>query len=160
MKEIKLILDCCCGGRMFWYNKNNPKALFTDIRDEEGVCCDGRKYCVHPDKIEDCTNLSFPDNTFKLVVFDPPHFRWVGDTAWAKQKYGRLPADWGDFLNKSIHECMRVLDDYGVLIFKWNETQIKIKTILKYITDYEPLFGHFTNKSQTTIWMTFMKIPK
>lgn len=155
----KPILDCCCGFRMFWYNKENKKALFTDIRKESGICCDGRSFNVCPDKIEDFTSLSFPDKSFKLVVFDPPHLRWAGDNSWMKQKYGRLPENWGEFINKGIHECMRVLDDYGVLIFKWNETQIKISSILKYITDYEPLFGHFTNKNQNTIWMTFMKFP-
>ena len=28
----KIILDACCGSRMFWFDKNNPAALFVDIR--------------------------------------------------------------------------------------------------------------------------------
>lgn len=28
---MKPILDACCGGRMFYFDKNNPNVLFTDI---------------------------------------------------------------------------------------------------------------------------------
>ena len=159
MNTDKPILDCCCGGRMFWFDKQNPLAMFTDIRDEEHQLCDGRQLSVHPDRVEDCTHMSFPDKSFKLVVFDPPHLKRVGDTSWMKKKYGRLPKDWSEFINRSIHECMRVLDDYGVLIFKWNEDQIRVSAILDCITDYKPLFGHVTRKNGNTHWMTFMKMP-
>lgn len=37
----KIILDACCGSRMFWFDKKNPLTLFVDIRDEEHVLCDG-----------------------------------------------------------------------------------------------------------------------
>lgn len=159
-KQNKLILDVCCGSRMFWFDKQNPLTLFTDIRDFEDTLCDGRKISVKPDKIEDCTNLSFADNTFKLVVFDPPHLVRAGENSWLAKKYGKLPKDWKSFINDSIHECMRVLDDYGVLIFKWNQDQIKVKEVINAITDYKPLFGHTTKNNGTTIWMCFMKIPK
>ena len=144
---------------MFWFDKQNPLAMFTDCRDEEHQLCDGRQLSVHPDRVEDCTHMSFPDKSFKLVVFDPPHLKRVGDTSWMKKKYGRLPKDWSEFINRSIHECMRVLDDYGVLIFKWNEDQIRVSAILDCITDYKPLFGHTTRKNGNTHWFTFMKIP-
>lgn len=157
--EDKTILDVCCGSRMFWFDKTNQNTLFTDIREVEDVLCDGRKLSIAPDKIEDCTNLSFPDKRFKLVVFDPPHLRKAGKSSWLAKKYGVLPDDWPTFINKSIHECMRVLDDYGVLIFKWNQDQIKVFDILNAITDYKPLFGHPTRRNGTTIWMCFMKTP-
>ena len=48
---------------------------------------------------------------------------------------------------------MRVLDDYGVLIFKWNEEQIKLREILKAI-EHKPLFGDRRSK---THWVVFMK---
>lgn len=57
-----------------------------------------------------------------------------------------------------VDECMRVCDDYGVVIFKWAETQLKLKTVLKAI-GREPLFGHRSNASGKTIWMAFMKFP-
>lgn len=153
----KVILDCCCGSRMFWFDKNNKHTMFTDIRNEDDTLCDGRKIHIHPNKIEDCTHLSFADKSFKLVIFDPPHLRKVGEKSWMKAKYGKLPEDWPWFINKSIHECMRVLDDYGILVFKWNQNQIKVSRILEIITDFKPLFGHPTRRNDATIWLCFMK---
>lgn len=160
MNAEKIILDVCCGSRMFWFDKNNPLTVFNDIRVCEETLCDGRKLTIHPDTIENCTSLSFADDSFKLVVFDPPHLNKVGDNSWLAKKYGKLPTDWRTFINDSIHECMRVLQDYGILIFKWNQEQIKVSEIIKAITDYEPLFGHPTRRNETTVWMCFMKIPK
>ena len=51
MSETKIILDACCGSRMFWFDKENPWTLFADIRDEEHTLCDGRSLKVHPDAI-------------------------------------------------------------------------------------------------------------
>ena len=159
MEHTKLILDCTCGSRMFWFDRQNPLVLFTDNRELSDSLCDGRKLDIHPDQLEDFTKLSFPDKSFHMVVFDPPHLRWVGENSYMGKKYGRLPKNWGEYINNGIHECMRVLDDFGVLIFKWNQSQIKVRTILRWITDYQPLFGHTTNTSGNTIWMAFMKLP-
>lgn len=35
MSEAKIILDACCGSRMFWFDKENPWTLFADIRDKD-----------------------------------------------------------------------------------------------------------------------------
>jgi hypothetical protein len=51
-----------------------------------------------------------------------------------------------------------VLEDYGVLIFKWNEDQITVKEVLKAI-ERQPLFGHTTGRHGKTMWMCFMKLP-
>lgn len=154
----KIILDACCGSRMFWFDKKNPLTLFVDIRDEEHVLCDGRDLKVHPDLIADFTNLPFPDKSFKLVVFDPPHLLKAGDNSWLAKKYGKLPEDCPRLMNQGFNECFRVLDDYGVLIFKWNEDQITVKEVLRAI-DQSPLFGHTTGRSGKTMWMCFMKLP-
>ena len=37
---------------------------------------------IAPDLLADFTDLPFPDNTFALVVFDPPHFERNGATGW------------------------------------------------------------------------------
>ena len=50
---------------------------------------------------------------------------------------------------------MRVLKDYGVLIFKWSEDQISTADILK-LLPVQPLFG---NRRGKTIWLCFMKFP-
>ena len=46
----------------------------------------------------------------------------------------------------------------GVLIFKWNETQIKVSEILE-LTNHKPVFGHISGKRANTHWITFMKMP-
>lgn len=56
-------------------------------------------------------------------------------------------------IKQGFQECMRVLEDCGVLIFKWNDEQIKFGEILKVI-DYKPLFG---DKRGKTRWTVFMK---
>lgn len=151
------ILDMCCGSRMFYFDKQDPQVLFTDIREYHDTLCDGRKLDVQPDMIADCTNLPFEDETFNMVVFDPPHLLKVGQNSWPCKKYGKLPENWQAFINDSIHEGMRVLKTNGTLIFKWNEQQIKVSDVLKAITDYKPIFGHRTTIKNQTIWMAFMK---
>ena len=158
MSETKIILDACCGSRMFWFDKENSLVLFADIRDEEHTLCDGRSLKVHPDIVSDFTDMPFLDKSFKLVVFDPPHLLKVGQNSWLAKKYGKLPEDWPRVIKKGIDECFRVLEDYGVLIFKWNEEQITVREVLKAI-GRQPLFGHTTGRHGKTMWMCFMKLP-
>ncbi|KEI83997.1 SAM-dependent methyltransferase [Clostridium botulinum] len=149
----KPILDVCCGSKMFWFDKENKDVIFMDNRELEDTLCDGRKLIIEPDILGDFRNIPYKDNTFKLVVFDPPHLIKVGENSWLAKKYGKLNSDWPIDIRQGFNECMRVLDKHGILIFKWNEEQIKIKDILKVI-DYKPLLG---NKRAKTHWLVFMK---
>ena len=158
IEKEALILDACCGSRLFWFNKEHPNAVYIDKRSEEITACDGRRIIIRPDLIEDFRSLPFPDQSFKLVVFDPPHDMYAGKNSFTAQKYGNLNKDtWREDLKKGFDECMRVLDNHGVLIFKWAEIRVNIKEILE-IFDYEPLFGHKSGKVSKTHWITFMKI--
>lgn len=159
MSKKKLILDACCGPRMMWFDKANPLAVFMDRRDEEHTLCDGRKLEVHPDIVGDFTQMPFPDNSFRLVVFDPPHLNRLGGDSWTAKKYGVLLSTWDTDLKAGFDECMRVLEPYGILIFKWNETQIPVSRLLD-IFGQDPLFGHKSGKNSKTHWMCFMKLPK
>lgn len=85
----KTILDMCCGSRMFYFDKHDPNVLFTDIREYHDTLCDGRKLDVQPDMIADCTDLPFGDETFNMVVFDPPHLQKAGLNSWLYKKYGK-----------------------------------------------------------------------
>lgn len=154
-QDGKPILDACCGSRMFWFDKDNPNAVFMDIRNEVCTLSDGQTVIVHPNIIGDFTSIPFPDNSFKLVVFDPPHLVWAGKTANLYKRFGKLQSDWRSELRKGFSECFRVLEPYGVLIFKWSETQLKLKSVLA-LTDEKPLFGH---KRGHTFWVAFMKMP-
>lgn len=140
---------------MFWFDKDNPFVDFMDIRFEECTMSDGQLCIVHPNIIGDFTSMPFPNKSFKLVVFDPPHLPWAGKASNIYKRYGKLDTDWRTQLTKGFNECFRVLDDYGVLIFKWSECQLKLKSVLK-LVDREPLFGHRRGK---TIWVAFMKFP-
>lgn len=149
----KPIIDVCCGSKMFWFDRHNPQTVFMDIRELEDTLCDGRKLVIKPDIIGDFTDIPFPDNTFKLAVFDPPHLIKVGDSSWVAKKYGKLNLNWQHDIKQGFNNCIRVLEPYGILIFKWNEEQIKLKEILSLI-GYKPLFGDRRSK---TIWLVFMK---
>ena len=154
--EGKNILDVCCGSRMFWFNKEHPNVLYGDIRDENHILCDGRKLDIDPDIMIDFTDLQFKDESFRLVVFDPPHLFKLGSNSWMAKKYGKLPSEWKDYLKEGFSECFRVLKPEGILIFKWNEYQIKTKEILK-LTEVKPLFGNISGKRSNTHWICFMK---
>ena len=125
-----------------------------DCRELEDTLCDGRKLEVKPDIIADFRNIPFDDNTFSMVVFDPPHLLKVGENSWLAKKYGKLSDTWPQDLKQGFNECMRVLKPYGTLIFKWNEQQIKLSEVLKCFS-YKPIFG---NKRADTHWLVFMKV--
>lgn len=150
---MKPILDACCGSRMFWFDKSNPNVIFADNRLLKTTLCDGRQLIIEPDEIIDFRNMPYKDNSFKMVVFDPPHLIRAGKTSWLVQKYGILPSEWKPYIKQGFDECMRVLEPYGTLIFKWNEEQIKLKEIISTIKT-QPLFG---NKRSKTHWLAFMK---
>ena len=90
---MRKILDACCGSRMFWFDKGNPDVDFCDIRILKDTLCDGRSLEIKPDIVCDFTKLPMKDNTYYLVVFDPPHLINVGDNSWLAKKYGKLPKD-------------------------------------------------------------------
>lgn len=154
----KKIIDVCCGSRMFWFDKENKNVIFNDIRKENHILCDGRELNIDPDSMMDFTDLKHINNSsMKLVVFDPPHMRTLGKNSWMYKKYGALNDGWKQTIGKGFSECFRVLDEYGVLIFKWNETDIKTSEILK-LTKYHPLFGHISGKRSNTHWICFIKM--
>ena len=155
-KEQKVVLDVCCGSKMFWFDKNNKSVLFLDNRKEKHILCDGRKLEVSPDIVMDFTNLKLPDNHFKLVVFDPPHLKKLGKNSWMAKKYGVLSDNWQEDFKKGFNECWRVLEKNGVLIFRWNERDIKVSEVLKLFKE-KPLLGHPTRQNGQTIWLLFLK---
>jgi SAM-dependent methyltransferase len=154
--QLPLILDPCCGSRMFWFDKQHPDVVYGDRREEQHTLCDGRSLRIEPDQLMDFRALPFDDGAFKLVAFDPPHLTHAGPKSWMAAKYGKLSEDWREDLRKGFSECFRVLATDGVLVFKWNETQVRVKEVLA-LTDQKPLFGHTTGKKGLTHWIVFMK---
>ncbi|KKM93741.1 hypothetical protein LCGC14_1205350 [marine sediment metagenome] len=156
MKFDKTILDATCGSKMMWFDKQHNSAVFADIRSESWVLCDGRNLEISPDLVMDFRDMPFDDNSFSLVVFDPPHLNKLGKDTWMAKKYGVLLPTWETDIRAGFDECIRVLKPSGVLIFKWNEAQVTLNKVLDIIPQ-RPLFGHTSGKHGRTIWMTFMK---
>lgn len=158
------VLDACCGSRMWWFDKAHPSAIYGDQRAETLTVTDRshgnaegtRTLRIDPDVLMDFRSMPFPDDSFHLVAFDPPHLVRAGKKSWLAAKYGKLSDDWRDDLRAGFSECFRVLRPHGTLVFKWNETQIKIREVLA-LTPVPPLFGNTSGRKSGTHWIVFMK---
>lgn len=152
------VLDACCGSRMFWFDRTDPRAVFIDKRSGSWELNDisskggKRTLIVNPDIVADFTALPFA-----LVCFDPPHFERNGSKGWVGLKYGTLAGDWREMLRKGFAECFRVLKHEGVLVFKWCEDEILVSQILA-LTPEKPLFGNRCGKTAKTHWIVFIKL--
>lgn len=159
----KKILDVTCGARTIWFNKTHPAAIYCDKRREEynHLWKNAKNCClkIEPDILCDFTAIPFPDDSFSLVVFDPPHLTGAKETAWLVKKYGKLGDNWPQMLHDGFLECMRVLKPDGVLIFKWSEYDIPAEKVWRAIGQ-KPLFGHHSGKKSGTFWGCFMKLPE
>ena len=161
--EQKVILDPCCGSRMMWFNSQNPMAVFGDCRAEtisvpdrsHGRSNGSRVISIEPDTVLDFRALPFPDGSFRLVAFDPPHLVRAGKRSWLAAKYGKLSANWRDDLRRGFMECFRVLAPLGTLIFKWSEIQISVSEIIA-LSPHPPLFGNRRVGKDKSHWLVFM----
>ena len=158
------VLDVCCGSRMFWFDRSDPRAVFVDRRIESHQLTDSssdggsRTLVISPDIQSDFTRLPFKSDHFSLVVFDPPHFEKLGKTSWMAKKYGFLSAGWQDVIRRGFIECFRVLATNGTLVFKWNEYQIPLKDVIS-LAPVAPLFGNNKSSNSKTHWLSFIKSP-
>ena len=150
---------------MMWFDKSDPRAVFGDQRSETIVVTDRthhddgtRTLRIEPDMMMDFRALPFDDGAFKLVAFDPPHLVRAGPKSWLAAKYGKLSADWRADLAAGFAECFRVLEPHGVLVFKWNETHVKLAEVLA-LTPHKPLFGQISGRNGMTHWLVFMSPP-
>lgn len=150
-----------------WFDHKDPRVVFADIRSEvltvtdrsHGKIDGTRTLRIEPDSIIDFRAMPYPDGTFALVAFDPPHVVRAGTRSWLAAKYGKLGADWREDLRKGLAECFRVLRWEGVLVFKWNETHIRTGEVLA-LTGRKPMFGQVSGRRGMTHWLVFMKEPR
>ncbi len=155
-----MILDVSCGPRHMWFDKTRDDVVYGDKRQEKHVYHSDkwgdREWEISPDILYDFAALPFKDESFDLIVFDPPHLKRLGETSFMAKKYGRLFLGWEGQLHSGFQECMRVLNPHGTLIFKWNETDFTVKKIID-VLGHQPLFGNHSGKALKTHWLTFQK---
>lgn len=142
----KPILDVACGGKMFYFDKQDSRVLFCDERSFTTELCDNKKFSINPDLLIDFKVLPFKEESFALVIYDPPHIKYGSEKSVMVQKYGKLSHNFKDDLTQGFNECWRVLKPNGTLIFKWSESQIKLHEILKCFPQ-KPLLAQRTSKT-------------
>ena len=161
------ILDATCGGRSVWLpgNKRRDDTLYIDKRERDPgfLGQDGRTYSVDPDEIQDFRDLPYPDESFNLVVFDPPHKKLSNGmeslTGYINRAYGVLNAEtWQSDLRAGFEELWRLLRPGGTLVFKFSDGEIDFQDVLE-LAPAEPLFGTTTHNRKTseTRWFVFYK---
>jgi hypothetical protein len=170
MEQNKPILDATAGMRRMHFDRKNPNVLYIDEKAE-----------VNPDVVADFKHLDFiASMSKKMVIFDPPHLidTWQPnkdlDSRQFSQKFGLLKAEtWQSDLRKGLLECWRVLDNYGVLLFKWSTHDKSVESIIKdlpfqpiiaEVTRNNPSSKHPNNKNSrfganATLWVVYMKLP-
>ena len=170
MKEVpEQILDATCGGRSIWLpgNKDREDTLYIDNREESpGFAEEGtdyeQYYSVEPESVEDYRDLPYNDESFNLVVFDPPHVVTDGGmeqlSGIVQRRYGALRAEtWQSDLEQGFEELWRVLKPGGSMVFKFADNHVDFRDVLE-LAPTDPLFGTTTKKGNTeTRWFVFYK---
>lgn len=176
-EQDKIILDATAAFRSMWFDKNNSIVAYFDKSSDEDLnkrrlkynnLCGTTKFRYWNPKNKTIKGtwdkLPFSDNSKKLIVFDPPHKKKLGERSKFKQIYGQLePETWQTDLKKAFAEFFRVLEPYGVLILKWGSDDVNYKEVIA-CSPVKPLFGQITNgtnkhKKSRTYWFCFMKTP-
>jgi 23S rRNA G2069 N7-methylase RlmK/C1962 C5-methylase RlmI len=160
----KFILDATAGFRMMWFDKKHPNCIYLDQRPE-----------CEPDIVGDFRDLKqFADETFRLIIFDPPHIISNGPQGDSNMRrmFGFLEPDtWASDIERGLKECWRILAFYGILLFKWNTHKISSEKVIKLFPTSPLIYQISTNKKNLqkggkrlrevqTLWFCFMKIPK
>jgi len=149
-----------------WYQKNCPLVTYMDkrkgdfsfIHKRNGI----RKQTVkvNPDIQADWTKeLPFEDESFDMVVFDPPHIirNKKNDKSFMQHQYGTLTVEnYRQDLRKGFSELFRVLKENGTLILKWCDLDRPVDEVLK-LSPYPPMFGTKTGQRNNVHWIVFIK---
>jgi len=150
------ILDACCGGRMWWWDKAHPLAVYMDERiAPPGSRPDRPRWEIKPNLLGDFRAMPFEDEAFRLVLFDPPHeVRPGGIAGKVRMQYGSLrPETEEDDLRRGFSECWRVLARGGTLVFKWSGKAARVTPFFP----AQPVVGTRWAKGDATRWFIFYK---
>lgn len=155
----KEILDVCCGGKHFWFDKNDPDTLYLDRRTEpKGSIPGQRNWTVSPDIIGDYRKLNdlFEEESFSLIIFDPPH-KIKSDRGIITKKYGSLGSEWESDLKEAFNQIWKILKVNGTLIFKWCDLDISVRSVTD-LFEIKPKMGTVTKKGvNNTYFLVYFK---
>ena len=73
--------------------------------------------------------------------------------ALLQQDARRKKENWPEDLKRGFDECRRVLKPSGILLFKWNEDQIKFRAVITAFGQ-KPILGDQRSKTR---WSIFLK---
>lgn len=91
---------------------------------------------MEPDMVMDSRAMIFPDDSFDMVLFDPP-FSFHGAKSCGNADYNRFYVTYGlnlytsrtelgDYIGKTFSEITRVLRPCGTCLMKWSESRIRL----------------------------------
>lgn len=162
------ILDATAGYKGIWYQKNHPFVTFMDIRSGSFNTKtinmpfkSSRKFKIEPDVVSEWKDAPFPDNSFDMIIFDPPHLIWKHNKKPSSmdKAYGYFTIDtWRNEMKQGIDKLFKILKPEGIFILKWCEVGASIDDVLK-LFPYKPLFGSNTKSKGHTAnyWIVFLK---
>jgi len=179
-----LILDATCGAKIFYKGRHkafSPEELvFMDVR--EGLfstfnrrgkgrgdirateVIDGQEYIrIEPTKVGCVTKIPWPDQSFNMVIIDPPHAGRWGKSSFMGALYGSWDRD--TFVRKFYRansEVYRVLKPGGVLFLKVQDNEGRDKIAERLLTKFRLLLKiQQVNASgrtgHKTFWMIFVR---
>lgn len=170
-----MILDATAGNRTMWKTKDSEHIIYIDM--EKKLTIKPTIFCVNH-------KTPFPDATFDSIIYDPPHFHSdkssfyvIPDKESFKKKwqgYGDVPRYYGgdkynsksellSHVHKAQKEFLRILKDDGLIWLKWNESKIKLGTILILFEYWQVMLKipcKLSNPNRTdkrTYWVCLMK---
>lgn len=160
-----MILDATCGLKEMWFQKDAEDVVYLDMRhgaiayteDKFKLLPELRNQYIKPTIIGDNRNLPFKNNSFTMVLYDPPHIISKEANDILSMKYSVLsPITWTMDMSSAIKELFRVLKPNGFFVFKWSEHSRALKEALK-LFPYKPLFGTNVSYKNKTWWIVFRK---
>lgn len=145
------ILDMTAGGRNIWLDKFCPDAVFVDHR-----------VAMNPDVVADSTCLPFDNESFDLIVFDPPHGNFgVGSNQ--SRLYGSYTlSEIREFMRGAAAEAHRVGRAEALMAFKWCNHDMRHDWALAILDPWwRALFGHVVSirsrHASTSQWFMLSK---
>lgn len=145
------VLDCSAGLRGMWLDKHFPSAVYVDIRSE-----------VSPDLVASSTCLPFHNETFDLILFDPPHHNVGASGEWSLDYGVFTTAEILNLCRRTFPELRRVVKPAGVVLFKWNDHSIGLSRVMPDPeTGLVPLVAqrvaYHTKHASVTTWVTLVR---